>query len=98
MTTTQASRKSTTSLTLDAFAKAVGCHFTSASRLRAGTRYPGRALFNKIVKTYNLDPNEALTAYCGPMDEFGAYMQAKVFNVIAEDIEADRAKHGTPAE
>lgn len=90
--------KTPETLSLTSFAEAVGCHFTTASRLRAGTRMPGRDLFNRIVAIYNLDRNEAMTAFCGPMGEFGVYLQTAVFNVLAEDILADQAKHGAPNE
>jgi transcriptional regulator with XRE-family HTH domain len=85
-------------ITLSEFAEATGCHFSTASRLRAGTRMPGRELFDRIVKGYNLDPLEALTAFCGTQDDFGAYLRTKVFDVIAEDIEADRARSAASTE
>ena len=71
------------------FAESVDCHFTTASRLRAGTRIPGRELFMRIVKTYDLDYNEALTAFCGPRDEFGSYLRTHVFGVTDEEWQAE---------
>lgn len=80
-------------LRLHEFADKVGCHFTTASRLRSGDRMPGREMFDRIVKAYDLDPLEALTAFCGSRDGFGAYLRANVFDVTEEDVKADKERN-----
>lgn len=77
-------------VTLPEFAAAVECHFTTASRIRSGTRMPGRELFKRIVSTYGLDPAESLRYFCGSRTEFGRYMRENVFNVDDSDMERDR--------
>ncbi|TAK82631.1 MAG: XRE family transcriptional regulator [Aquabacterium sp.] len=68
-----------TAVTLEAFAERVGCHFTTASRIRAGHRLPGRVLLGVIVEKYNLDPKEALKAFTTNKETFGAYLRANIF-------------------
>lgn len=87
------SNKSATT-TLNEFSELVGCHFTTASRLRAGTRLPGREMFNRIVEAYDLDPMEALKAYVGPRAGFGAYLRQEVFHITEEELRADKARNG----
>lgn len=87
------SNKSATT-TLHEFSERVGCHFTTASRLRAGTRLPGREMFNRIVKAYDLDPMESLRAYVGPRSEFGEYLRREVFHITEEELQADKARNG----
>lgn len=87
------SNKSATT-TLSEFAERIGCHFTTASRIRSGNRIPGREMFDKIVKAYNLDPMEALKAYVGPRYDFGAYMRREVFHITEEELRADKARNG----
>lgn len=82
------------SQSLHEFSAKVGCHFTTASRLRAGTRIPGREMFDRIIKAYNLDPMEALKAYVGPRAEFGAYLREEVFHITEEELLADKARNG----
>lgn len=77
-------------VTLREFSDAVDCHFTTASRIRAGQRMPSRVLFDRIVKTYNLDPAEALLRFCGPRLEFGRYMRQTIFKVTEEELAQDR--------
>lgn len=80
--------KSTVPVTLEAFADRVGCHFTTASRLRSGQRLPGRKLLGKIVKEYHLDPEQALQAFTDSNEEFGKYLRHEVFH--AEDDDSTR--------
>lgn len=77
-------------VTEKAFALAVGCHPSTAARIRNGERMPGRELFQKIVDAYDLDPVESFRYFCGPRKEFGEYIQREVFRVTKEDIERDR--------
>lgn len=77
-------------VTLKEFSDSVGCHFTTASRLRAGQRMPGRELFNEIVKVYGLDPAEALRYFCGSREDFGRYLRSKVFKVNDADMARDQ--------
>lgn len=67
-------------VTLEAFADRVGCHFTTASRLRSGERMPSRELLGRIVKAYGLDKRKTLDLYtAGDAPKFGEYLQASVF-------------------
>ena len=77
-------------VTLKEFADSVGCHMTTASRLRRGDRMPGRELFLRIVNVYGLDPREALLKFTGPREEFGLYLRENVFKVTEDDVERDR--------
>ena len=77
-------------VTLEAFAAQVGCHFTTASRLRAGHRLPGRVLLGRIQKVYGLDPEATLAAFTSSKEEFGAYLRSEVFKE-AEAVEAPAA-------
>lgn len=74
-------KETDSAVTLEAFASRVGCHFTTASRLRAGERLPGRRLLGVIVSQYNLVHKEALDAFTTGPEAFGAYLRTKVFNV-----------------
>ncbi len=67
-------------VTLEAFADRVGCHFTTASRLRSGDRMPSRELLGRIVEAYDLDRDRTLTIFTsGTPDEFGAYLRETIF-------------------
>ena len=66
-------------VTLEAFAARVGCHFTTASRLRAGKRLPGRRTLGKIVREYDLDPADALEAFSDSKETFGEFLRSNVF-------------------
>lgn len=81
-------------VTLGEFAKTIGCHFTTASRIKDGSRMPGRLMFDKIIKQYDLDPLEALTKFCGDKETFGRYMRENIFGLTDEDLRADKEKHG----
>lgn len=78
-------------VTLTQFAKATGCHFTTASRLRSGTRMPGRELFSTIVKVYDLDPEESMRAFAGTRTDFGSYLRKHVFHITDEELAHDQA-------
>jgi transcriptional regulator with XRE-family HTH domain len=81
--------KSTGTVTLEAFAARVGCHFTTASRLRAGLRLPGRRLLGRVVKEYGLDPVTALDAFTDSKEAFGEYLRTNVFHPNNEAGEHD---------
>lgn len=67
-------------VTLEAFADRVGCHFTTASRLRSGDRMPSRELLGRIVEAYGLDRARTLDLYTsGDAEAFGAYLRVEVF-------------------
>src|SRR5690606_41550728 len=84
---------STGNVTLEAFAARVDCHFTTASRLRAGQRMPGRELLGRIVEEYSLDPEEALNLFTsGTPQQFGEYLREDVFEV--ESVQAGSAETG----
>jgi len=72
-------------VTLEAFADRVGCHFTTASRLRSGDRLPGRRLLGKITKEYHLEPAEVLEAYSDSQEAFGRYLRVYVFHTPTEE-------------
>lgn len=77
--------KSTVPVTLEAFADRVGCHFTTASRLRSGQRLPGRKLLGKIVKEYHLNSKQALDAFTDSNETFGKYLRENVFHSDEDD-------------
>jgi transcriptional regulator with XRE-family HTH domain len=67
-------------VTLEAFADRVGCHFTTASRLRSGDRMPSRELLGRIVEAYDLDRERTLNLFtAGTPDDFGKYLREEVF-------------------
>lgn len=70
------------------FAEAVGCDFTTASKIRNGSRLPSLPLLVKIREVYGLDGNEALDAYGHGPSVFAAYLNSKVFEP-GEDAESD---------
>lgn len=87
-------------VTLDEFADRVGCHFTTASRLRGGHRLPGRELLGRIVEAYNLDDKEALTAFTSGKEAFGQLLRDRIFTdyelpFTPDPIETDD-NHGHP--
>ncbi len=91
---------STGTVTLEAFADRVGCHFTTASRLRAGERMPSRATLGRIVEVYDLDKEEVLDLFTqGDRQKFGKYLREHVFGASDESgsapIETGTASHGT---
>lgn len=85
--------QSTGTVTLEAFAARVDCHFTTASRLRAGQRLPGRRLLGRIVKEYNLSEEDKKEAYRIFTDEteveFGEFLRAKIFVSDEDETEGD---------
>ena len=83
-------------VTLYEFSKTVGCHFTTASRLRSGDRMPGGKILLQIVNKYGLNAREALDNY-GTEDPaiFGKYLRDKVFHVSDEDLANDKQGSGS---
>jgi transcriptional regulator with XRE-family HTH domain len=77
-------------VTLEAFAARVGCHFTTASRLRAGQRMPSRKLLGRIIRAYGLDPVETMTVYTsGSSGDFGKFLLGSVFE-RGKPVDRDR--------
>ena len=72
-------------VTLEAFSERVGCHFTTASRLRSGDRLPGRKLLGRITNEYHLNPEDVLTAYADSQESFGRYLRVEVFKTPSEE-------------
>lgn len=68
-----------TRLTNEAFAEAVGCDFTHASKIRNGSRLPSLPLLIKIRRVYALDGNDVLDAYAAGPITFAEYLNSKVF-------------------
>lgn len=86
-------------VTLEAFSERVGCHFTTASRLRSGDRLPGRKLLGRITHEYHLDPSDVLDAYSSSQEEFGRYLRVHVFKTpTEEDLEYMELHGKTPTE
>lgn len=88
---------STGTVTLEAFADRVGCHFTTASRLRSGERMPGRELLGRIVEEFDLDKEKALDIYTqedGPA-EFGRFLRAQVFKSDDDEVESAKTESET---
>ena len=87
----------TDTVTLEAFADRVGCHFTTASRLRSGERMPSRELLGRIVGRYHLDEKEVLNLFTtGTSKEFGEYLREHVFKT-ADESEAAPQETGNKA-
>lgn len=66
-------------MTNNAFADAVGCDFTMASRLRNGQRLPGIRLMIRIQAAFDLPYDDLMQAYEGGPESFGAYLRTHVF-------------------
>lgn len=79
--------KTGSAVTLEMFSERVGCHFTTASRLRAGERLPGRRLLGRIVREYGLDRDKAFDAFTAGPDEFGVFLRETVF--VTPQVDAD---------
>jgi hypothetical protein len=71
-------------MTNEEFGDRVGCHYSMASRLRWGQRMPGRELFGRIVREFDLDPAEALEALDGGPVVFSNYLRKNVFEPSGE--------------
>lgn len=80
-------------VTLEAFADRVGCHFTTASRLRSGERMPGRELLGRIVEEFGLDRDKAFEIYTqdeDAADKFGRFLREKIFGLFEEEIKLEQ--------
>lgn len=86
--------KTDSAVTLEMFSERVGCHFTTASRLRSGERLPGRRLLGRIVREYGLNRDKAFDAFTAGPDEFGVFLRETVFAtpVGADDTETEEAE------
>lgn len=84
-------------VTLEMFASRVSCHFTTASRLKAGYRLPGRELLGRIVKAYRLNEQEAFEAFVGGRETFGKFLSDNIFNYVDEEDGYDDAYDGRVA-
>lgn len=85
----------TDTVTLEAFADRVGCHFTTASRLRSGERMPSKALLGRIVGAYDLDKEEAFDLFT--QDDpavFGRYLREQVFEKANAESEPTPTETG----
>lgn len=76
--------KSREVVTLGAFASRVGCHFSTVSRLKSGDRLPGRELLGRIIRGYQLNPEEALEAYIEGGHAFREFLLTNVFEQSKE--------------
>lgn len=74
-----------------AFADAVGCNYTMASRLRSGNRRPSADMMARICKAYELDEGEALRAHAQGPEVFSAWLREKVFDAGSGDEADDEA-------
>ncbi|MEV0237586.1 helix-turn-helix transcriptional regulator [Nonomuraea sp. NPDC050786] len=68
-----------TRLTNFAFAKAMGCDHSTASKIRDGKRLPSLSLFARMVGYYELDANEGIRAYLRGRQAFVQWMNDRVF-------------------
>lgn len=89
-------------VTLEAFADRVGCHFTTASRLRSGDRMPSKELLGRIVEEYGLDKEKAFDVFTqGNPSRFGKYLRDQVFERQSESepvpTETGNKAHDTSA-
>jgi transcriptional regulator with XRE-family HTH domain len=74
-----------TRLTNDQFAEMTGCDFTTASKLKTGTRMPSAVMLAAIYNAFHLDGNELLDAYSGGPTVFSAFLRSKVFQPPEDD-------------
>lgn len=70
-------------VTNEEFGAKVGCDFTTASKLRNGTRLPSRELLERIIRAYDLDANDAIQATRS--DTFGDYLKTMIFKSDESD-------------
>lgn len=70
--------------TLEAFSARVGCHISTASRLRAGERLPSRELLARVVNVYGLNREDAFDAFTSGPDAFGSFLRDRVFTVTVD--------------
>lgn len=89
--------RTSSAVTLEEFSARVGCHFTTASRLRAGERRPSPTTLGRIVREYGLDGKAALAAYTSGPESFGAFLREHVFKTEVDDEEKGRASDVTHA-
>lgn len=75
-----------------AFGRAVGVHFTTASRYRNGERVPSTGVALKIAESYDLDPGDVLRAIRSGREYFGHFMR---MNVFGPEPEVDLNQDGT---
>lgn len=61
------------------FGRAVGVHFTTASRYRTGDRVPSTKAAQRIAEAYDLDANDLLRAIRDGGPAFGHYLRMNVF-------------------
>ena len=61
------------------FGRAVGVHFTTASRYRNGERVPSTGVAMRIADAYGLDPGEVLRAIVDGHEAFGHYVRMNIF-------------------
>jgi transcriptional regulator with XRE-family HTH domain len=71
------------------FARAIGVHFTMASRYRNGQRIPSTTVLKKIADEYGLPIDELVDAATAGGDQFGHYMR---YNLFGLDPVADAAE------
>jgi transcriptional regulator with XRE-family HTH domain len=62
------------------FAKAIGCHITTASRYRNGHRLPGVELLEEIRKVLDVSHDEIHRVWAQGKKAFGAYLRDRVFD------------------
>lgn len=74
-----------TRLTNEQFAEDTGCDFTTASKIRNGSRLPSLSLFVRMVNHYGLDANEGVKAYLRGRKAFTQWMNDRVFEA-AENL------------
>jgi len=75
-------------LSLHDFGEAVGCDYTTASRLLSGERSPSTRLLARICRVYKLDEGEALRVLAqdqessgsGRTVRFAAFLKQRVFD------------------
>lgn len=67
-------------MTNDAFAQALGIHFSYASRLRSGQRLPSVELLYKISKHFDIPLEELHRAHKRGAESFGRLLRKRVFS------------------
>lgn len=74
------------------FGRAVGVHFTTASRYRNGERVPSTGVALKIADAYDISADEMLRTIAAGRAAFGHLMRMRVFG---PEPEVDLNEDGT---
>lgn len=75
-----------TRLLNDEVGKALGCDYSTSSRIRNGDRLPSLILFARMHGVYGVDANDALDALLRSRDAFTQHLNEHVFDPKADTL------------